>query len=133
MVSIIGKYDKKHNSVVASEIRLEPLSEVPKVEPIYHSVSGISSKQISTYINELLKLCKKALLKNEMPVSALIVKNNKVIAKAYLEGRDVTDEEMTEATIKNGKPKPKKGDWGYVFKGEDGKYYISVNFQIRFV
>lgn len=57
----------------------------------------------------------------------------KVIAKAYLEGRDVTDEEMTEATIKNGKPKPKKGDWGYVFKGEDGKYYISVNFQIRFV
>lgn len=35
------------------------------------------------YINELLKLCKKALLKNEMPVSALIVKNNKVIAKAY--------------------------------------------------
>lgn len=57
----------------------------------------------------------------------------KVIAKAYLEGRDVTDEEMTEATIKNEKPKPKKGDWGYVFKGEDGKYYISVNFQIRFV
>lgn len=57
----------------------------------------------------------------------------KVIAKAYLEGRDVTDEELTEATIKNGKPKPKKGDWGYVFKGEDGKYYISINFQIRFV
>ena len=54
-ITIIGKYDKKHNSVVASEIRLEPLSEVPKVEPIYHSVSGISSKQISTYINELLK------------------------------------------------------------------------------
>lgn len=57
----------------------------------------------------------------------------RVIAKAYLEGRDVTDEEMNEATIKSGKPKAKKGDWGYVFKGEDEKYYIKINFQIRFI
>ncbi len=57
----------------------------------------------------------------------------KVVAQAYLEGRDVTGEEMREATIKNGKPKPKKGDWGYVFKGNDEKYYITINFQIRFI
>lgn len=57
----------------------------------------------------------------------------KVVAQAYLEGRDVTEEEMLEATTKDGKPKPKKGDWGYVYKGEDGKYYITVNFQIRFI
>lgn len=57
----------------------------------------------------------------------------KVIGQAYLEGRDVTDEEILEATTKNGKPKPKKGDWGYVFKCEDGKYYITINFQLRFI
>lgn len=56
----------------------------------------------------------------------------KVIAQAYLEGRDVTDDEWKEATIKNGKPKAKKGDWGYVYRGEDGKYYLKINFQIRF-
>lgn len=50
----------------------------------------------------------------------------KVIAQAYLEGREVTEEELLEATYKNGKPKPKKGDWGYVYKGEDGKYYIFI-------
>lgn len=56
----------------------------------------------------------------------------KVIAQAYLEGRDVTDEEWRLATIKDGKPKAKKGDWGYVYRGEDGKYYLKINFQIRF-
>ena len=35
------------------------------------------------YIKELLRLCKKAVFKNEMPVSALIVKDNKIISKAY--------------------------------------------------
>ena len=56
----------------------------------------------------------------------------KVIAQAYLEGRDVTDDEWRDATIKNGKPKAKKGDWGYVYRGDDGKYYLKINFQIRF-
>jgi len=53
-VTIIGKYDKKHNSVVASDIRIGALSDTPKVEPVYHSISGITSKQIGTLINELL-------------------------------------------------------------------------------
>lgn len=57
----------------------------------------------------------------------------KVVAKAFLEGREVTDEEILDATTKNGQPKPKKGDWGYVFKRDDGKYYITINFQIRFI
>ena len=45
----------------------------------------------------------------------------------------VTDEEILYATTKNGQPKPKKGDWGYVFKHDDGKYYITINVQIRFI
>ena len=35
------------------------------------------------YVNLLLKLSKKAYKKNEMPVSAILVYNNKIIAKAY--------------------------------------------------
>ena len=35
------------------------------------------------YFNELMKMCKKALKKNEVPVAALIIKENKIIAKAY--------------------------------------------------
>lgn len=35
------------------------------------------------YSNILYKLCKKAFKKNEMPVSAILVRNNKIIAKAY--------------------------------------------------
>ena len=35
------------------------------------------------YYNLLLKLAKKAQNKNEVPISAVIVKDNKVIASAY--------------------------------------------------
>ena len=60
----------------------------------------------------------------------------KVIAKAHLEGREATEEELHNATYKpdnNGreKRKPIKGDWGYVFK-ENDHFYITINFQIRF-
>ena len=55
VVTVIGKFDKKHNTVVASDIRFEKLSDIPKIEPIYHTISGISSKQIGNYIEEILK------------------------------------------------------------------------------
>lgn len=35
------------------------------------------------YFNVLIKLAKKAVKNNEVPISALIVKDNKIIAKAY--------------------------------------------------
>lgn len=54
-VTIIGKYDKKNNSVIASDIRLEPLSDKTKIEPVYHTIHGITNKQIKNYIDELLK------------------------------------------------------------------------------
>lgn len=60
----------------------------------------------------------------------------KVIAKAHLEGRIPTDEEMDAVTYKikddgTRERKPAKGDWGYVIK-ENDRYYIMINFQIRF-
>lgn len=49
-VTIIGKYDKKHSSVVASEIRLGLLPPQPVIEPVYHVTSGISSNQLHKWI-----------------------------------------------------------------------------------
>lgn len=54
-ITVIGKYDKKNNSVVASDIRLEPLTDIAKIEPIYHTVHGITNKQIKSHIDELLE------------------------------------------------------------------------------
>ena len=59
----------------------------------------------------------------------------KIVAKAHLKGREPTEEELNKVTYKyeNGRltKYPKKGDWGYVYK-ENDRYYITINFQIRF-
>ena len=55
--TIIGKLDKTHNTVIASDIKFYMLSSVPKIEPIYHQIGGISSKQISNYINNIKEYC----------------------------------------------------------------------------
>ena len=52
-ISVIGKYDQKHNLIVASDLKFGLLPDVPVIEPIYHTVSGISGKQIETFINNL--------------------------------------------------------------------------------
>ncbi len=49
-VTVIGKYDKMHGSIIASDIKLSLLPPKPLIEPIYHSVSGISSSQIHKII-----------------------------------------------------------------------------------
>lgn len=49
-VTILGKYDKKHGTVVASEIRLGLLPPIPVIEPVYHTTSGISSTQLHKWI-----------------------------------------------------------------------------------
>lgn len=49
-VSIIGKYDKKHNTIVASDIKLSKLPNEAIIEPIYHVTSGISSNQLNKLI-----------------------------------------------------------------------------------
>ncbi len=54
-ISIIGKYDLKHNTAVASELRFGLLPDKPTMECVYHSTFGLSGKQIGLYINEALK------------------------------------------------------------------------------
>ena len=54
IVTIIGKYDKLKNTVIASDIRLDRLPPVPKIESIYYTTNGLSRKSISKYITSLL-------------------------------------------------------------------------------
>lgn len=52
-ITVIGKYDKRNNNVVASEIRLEKLSTKPQIEPVYHITNGITGKQINSIIKNI--------------------------------------------------------------------------------
>lgn len=54
IVTIIGKYDKMHNLIVANDIKFSPLDDEPRIEPIYHSSNLITSNQIKELINEAI-------------------------------------------------------------------------------
>ena len=50
-IIVIGKYDRDKNIINASDIRFGILSSKMKIEPVYHLTSGLTNKNISTYIN----------------------------------------------------------------------------------
>ncbi len=50
-MTVIGKYDKKNNVVVCSELKFSLLGNMIKIEPIYHVTTGINSLQINHLIN----------------------------------------------------------------------------------
>ncbi len=52
-VTVIGKYDKKHNTITASDIKFGMLTHTV-IEPIYHSSNRLNSKKISKVINKVL-------------------------------------------------------------------------------
>ena len=49
-VTIIGKYDKKKNSIIASDLKFKLIGNETKVEPIYHVTTGINSSQLNSLI-----------------------------------------------------------------------------------
>ena len=53
-VIVIGKYDRKRNILNASDIKFGSLSNKDKIEPVYHTTSGLTSKKLITYINSAL-------------------------------------------------------------------------------
>ncbi len=53
-VTVFGKFEKSKNIIMATEIRLGLLPKVEKIEPVYHGTAGLTSKNISTYINTAL-------------------------------------------------------------------------------
>lgn len=48
-ITVIGKYEKRTNTIVASDIK-QGILEGELIEPIYHITSGITSKQINNII-----------------------------------------------------------------------------------
>ena len=53
-ITVIGKLDKTKNIITASDIKMEQLSNSIKIEPVYHCTSGLTNKNMSTYINMAL-------------------------------------------------------------------------------
>ena len=53
VITVIGKYDKLKNTVVASDIKFEKLVS-GSIESVYHLTSGVTQKQIKKYITEAL-------------------------------------------------------------------------------
>ena len=53
-VIVIGKLDKSKNVITASDIKLDVLSNKVKIEAVYHCTSGLTNKNMSTYINMAL-------------------------------------------------------------------------------
>ena len=53
-VVVIGKYDKKNNVLVASDILFKSLGKKEEIIPVYHLTSGITSNTLKKFINEAL-------------------------------------------------------------------------------
>ena len=53
-VTIIGKLDKNKNVITANDIKIGILTNKVRIEPVYHCTSGITNKNMSTYINMAL-------------------------------------------------------------------------------
>lgn len=56
-ITVIGKYDPKKETIVATNIRLGNLNKV-EIEPVYHLCKGITSKQMNVFINKALSVVK---------------------------------------------------------------------------
>ena len=55
MINVVGKYDKFKNSFTASDIKFEIIKDM-KIEPVYHLVSGVTSRGLSKLINECFNM-----------------------------------------------------------------------------
>ena len=53
-VTVIGKFDKSKNVITASDVKMGILTNKAKIEPVYHCTSGLTNKNMSTYINMAL-------------------------------------------------------------------------------
>ena len=53
-ITVIGKLDKQKNVITASDIKMGVLTNKVKIEPVYHCTSGLTNKNLSTYINMAL-------------------------------------------------------------------------------
>lgn len=52
-ITVMGKYNKKRGSIMASDIKFSLLSDIPKIEPVYHVTTGINNSQLSGLIDKI--------------------------------------------------------------------------------
>ena len=64
VITLIGKYNPKTQSLIASNIILKELPSGVKIIPVYHLCKGITSNQMKNFINEAIKV---ADIKNNIP------------------------------------------------------------------
>jgi len=53
-ITIIGKYDKKKNTIIASDLKFKLIGNETKIEPIYHVTTGINSNQLNSLILKVI-------------------------------------------------------------------------------
>ena len=53
-VTVFGKYEKAKNVLTASDIRIGLVGDKEKIESVYRGTSGLTSKNIATFINNAL-------------------------------------------------------------------------------
>lgn len=54
-VTVMGKYNKKRNLVIASDIKFSLLGDTLVIEPVYHVTTGITSSQLGNLIDKMDK------------------------------------------------------------------------------
>jgi len=63
-IVVIGKYDKKNNVLVASDILFKSLGKKEEIIPVYHLTSGITSNTLKKFINEAVLSYKDQVIDN---------------------------------------------------------------------
>ena len=63
-ITVIGKLDKTKNVITASDIKMGLLTGDTKIEPVYHCTSGLTNKNLSSYINMALLFYGKDIVDN---------------------------------------------------------------------
>ena len=53
-ITVIGRFNKIKNAIIANDIRVGKLPIIPKIESVYYTTSGLSKKSISKYITSLI-------------------------------------------------------------------------------
>ena len=95
-VTVIGKYDKFHNNIIASDIRFEELGNTEKIEGVYHATYGLSGSKIKSYIFEVLE---KYQPKNYLPEEIIVKYNFMNKKEALLEIHNPTNNKKLEKAI----------------------------------
>lgn len=70
-LTVIGKYTKKNDTIVATDIKLKPLKEVSGIDPVYSLKEGITQKSFSSYVQKAYTYYK-GHIGDEVPTSLMI-------------------------------------------------------------